>query len=121
MFSSILKPEPNPNFTRTCNLTGKRPRTIPRPRSHLSRARERSFRRSFMALKISLKRSRKLQPEERIFSLSSVTSHAAEEQGVGRNDGKADIGQGQSKDRVLVTYGRSEWEGMDKLRKVLHH
>ncbi|PSS34889.1 Chromatin modification-related protein [Actinidia chinensis var. chinensis] len=55
-----------------------------------------------------LKKSRKFQPEDRIFSLSSVTSPAAEEQGVGRNDGKTDLGQGQSKDRVLATYRRGK-------------
>ncbi|XP_057965606.1 uncharacterized protein LOC131156161 isoform X2 [Malania oleifera] len=33
-----------------------------------------------------LKRSRKFQPEDRLFSLSSVTSLAAEEQAVGRDD-----------------------------------
>ncbi|XP_058005754.1 uncharacterized protein LOC110647277 isoform X3 [Hevea brasiliensis] len=37
-----------------------------------------------------LKRSRKFQPEDRLFSLSSVTSLAAEEQAVGR-DGRWDI------------------------------
>ncbi|XP_059660359.1 uncharacterized protein LOC132306803 [Cornus florida] len=34
-----------------------------------------------------LKRSRKFQPEDRLFSLSSVTSPAAEEQAVGRDGG----------------------------------
>ncbi|XP_057459936.1 chromatin modification-related protein eaf6-like isoform X2 [Actinidia eriantha] len=56
----------------------------------------------------NLKKSRKFQPEDRIFSLSSVTSPAAEEQGVGRNDGKTNLGQGQSKDRILATYGRGK-------------
>ncbi|XP_015166072.1 chromatin modification-related protein eaf6-like isoform X2 [Solanum tuberosum] len=34
-----------------------------------------------------LKRSRKFQPEDRLFSLSSVTSPAAEEQALGRDGG----------------------------------
>ncbi|KAF8392201.1 hypothetical protein HHK36_022543 [Tetracentron sinense] len=45
----------------------------------------------------NLKRSRKFQPEDRLFSLSSVTSPAAEEQIVGRDDGRLDYGQGRSK------------------------
>ncbi|XP_010551690.1 PREDICTED: chromatin modification-related protein MEAF6 [Tarenaya hassleriana] len=45
----------------------------------------------------SAKRSRKFQPEDRIFSLSSVTSPAAEELGVGRDDGRADVGTGRLK------------------------
>ncbi|PHT86756.1 hypothetical protein T459_08862 [Capsicum annuum] len=38
-------------------------------------------------LRKSLKRSRKFQPEDRLFSLSSVTSPAAEEQALGRDGG----------------------------------
>lgn len=34
----------------------------------------------------NLKRPRKFQPEDRIFSLSSITSPAVEEEGVGRDD-----------------------------------
>ncbi|KAE8679639.1 putative inorganic phosphate transporter 1-7-like [Hibiscus syriacus] len=39
-----------------------------------------------------LKRSRKFQPEDRLFSLSSVTSPAAEEVAAGRDDGKSYYG-----------------------------
>ncbi|XP_050204224.1 uncharacterized protein LOC126654427 isoform X2 [Mercurialis annua] len=42
-----------------------------------------------------LKRSRKFQPEDRLFSLSSVTSPAAEEQAAGRDDGRSDYGVGR--------------------------
>ncbi|CAH8276714.1 unnamed protein product [Arabidopsis lyrata] len=45
----------------------------------------------------SAKRLRKFQPEDRVFSLSSVTSPAAEELGVGREDGRAELGPGRSK------------------------
>eukprot|EP00268_Persea_americana_P034456 TRINITY_DN34069_c0_g3_i1.p1 TRINITY_DN34069_c0_g3~~TRINITY_DN34069_c0_g3_i1.p1 ORF type:complete len:154 (-),score=27.84 TRINITY_DN34069_c0_g3_i1:762-1223(-) len=45
----------------------------------------------------SLKRSRKFQPEDRLFSLSSVTSPAVEEHVVGRDDGRSDFGPGRSK------------------------
>ncbi|KAL4325131.1 hypothetical protein GQ457_11G003230 [Hibiscus cannabinus] len=41
-----------------------------------------------------LKRSRKFQPEDRLFSLSSVTSPAAEEVAAGRDDGKSFYGAG---------------------------
>ncbi|XVF80980.1 hypothetical protein PTKIN_Ptkin15bG0119700 [Pterospermum kingtungense] len=44
-----------------------------------------------------LKRSRKFQPEDRLFSLSSVTSPAAEEIAAGRDDGKSDYGPGRYK------------------------
>ncbi|RZC89006.1 hypothetical protein C5167_030699 [Papaver somniferum] len=44
-----------------------------------------------------LKRSRKFQPEDRLFSLSSVTSPAVEEHMVGRDDGRSDFGLGRSK------------------------
>lgn len=56
----------------------------------------------------NLKRSRKLQPEDRIFSLSSVTSPVAEEQGVGREDGRSDIGQGRPKVGGLATNGQGK-------------
>ncbi|XP_042513275.1 uncharacterized protein LOC122088165 isoform X4 [Macadamia integrifolia] len=46
---------------------------------------------------LHLKRSRKFQPEDRLFSLSSVTSPAADEQLVGREDGRSDFGPGRSK------------------------
>ncbi|XP_047308722.1 chromatin modification-related protein MEAF6-like [Impatiens glandulifera] len=55
----------------------------------------------------NLKRSRKFQPEDRIFSLSSVTSPLADEQGLGKDDlgqvrtkgsgGLSTIGQGKPK------------------------
>ncbi|KAI3990160.1 hypothetical protein MKX01_029138 [Papaver californicum] len=45
----------------------------------------------------NLKRSRKFQPEDRLFSLSSVTSPAVEEHLVGRDDGRSDFGLGRSK------------------------
>lgn len=45
----------------------------------------------------NLKRSRKFQPEDRLFSLSSVTSPAVEEHVVGRDDGRSDFGPGRSK------------------------
>ncbi|KAH9620219.1 hypothetical protein KSS87_014446 [Heliosperma pusillum] len=44
-----------------------------------------------------LKRSRKFQPEDRLFSLSSTTSPAAEEQALGREDGRFDSGPGRYK------------------------
>ncbi|XP_015582317.2 chromatin modification-related protein MEAF6 isoform X1 [Ricinus communis] len=45
----------------------------------------------------NLKRSRKFQPEDRLFSLSSVTSPTAEELGLVRDDGRSDLGPGRSK------------------------
>ncbi|KAH9315174.1 hypothetical protein KI387_023801, partial [Taxus chinensis] len=45
----------------------------------------------------NLKRSRKFQPEDRLFSLSSVTSPVVEEHAAGRDDGRADIGSGRAK------------------------
>ncbi|XP_031252915.1 chromatin modification-related protein MEAF6 isoform X1 [Pistacia vera] len=56
----------------------------------------------------NLKRSRKLQPEDRIFSLSSVTSPAAEELGVGRDDGRSDYGPGRSKAGSLPSNGQGK-------------
>ncbi|KAI8566438.1 hypothetical protein RHMOL_Rhmol02G0040400 [Rhododendron molle] len=56
----------------------------------------------------NLKKSRKLQPEDRIFSLSSVTSPVAEEQGVGREDGRSDLGQGRPKGGGLATNGQGK-------------
>ncbi|PIN14757.1 hypothetical protein CDL12_12613 [Handroanthus impetiginosus] len=45
----------------------------------------------------NLKRSRKFQPEDRVFSLSSVTSPAVGELGVGKEDGKSDMVQGRAR------------------------
>ncbi|XP_042403508.1 chromatin modification-related protein MEAF6-like isoform X1 [Zingiber officinale] len=45
----------------------------------------------------NLKRSRKFQPEDRLFSLSSITSPAAEENVAGRDDGRSEYGPGRSK------------------------
>ncbi|ESQ56166.1 hypothetical protein EUTSA_v10026437mg [Eutrema salsugineum] len=54
----------------------------------------------------SAKRSRKFQPEDRVFSLSSVTSPAAEELGVGREDGRAELGPGRSKGGLSTGQGK---------------
>ncbi|EOA17550.1 hypothetical protein CARUB_v10005909mg [Capsella rubella] len=54
----------------------------------------------------SAKRSRKFQPEDRVFSLSSVTSPAAEELGVGREDGRAELGPGRSKGGLSTAQGK---------------
>ncbi|XP_057957542.1 chromatin modification-related protein eaf6-like isoform X1 [Malania oleifera] len=56
----------------------------------------------------NLKRSRKFHPEDRLFSLSSVTSPAVEERGVGRDDGRSDIGQGRSKGGGLPASGQGK-------------
>ncbi|XP_010650089.1 uncharacterized protein LOC100259638 isoform X2 [Vitis vinifera] len=56
----------------------------------------------------NLKRSRKFQLEDRLFSLSSVTSPAAEELGVGRDDGRSDFGQGRPKGGSLPTNGQGK-------------
>ncbi|KAK9991813.1 hypothetical protein SO802_026798 [Lithocarpus litseifolius] len=53
----------------------------------------------------NLKRSRKFQPEDRFFSLSSVTSPAAEELGFGCDDGRSDFGPGRLKGRGFPTNG----------------
>ncbi|KNA21243.1 hypothetical protein SOVF_045190 [Spinacia oleracea] len=42
-----------------------------------------------------LKRSRKFQPEDRLFSLSSITSPAAEDQALGREDARLESGPGR--------------------------
>ncbi|XP_044491734.1 chromatin modification-related protein MEAF6-like isoform X2 [Mangifera indica] len=51
-----------------------------------------------------LKRSRKFQPEDRLFSLSSVTSPAAEEQATGRDD----YGTGRSKGGGIFGNGQGK-------------
>ncbi|KAK6935054.1 Chromatin modification-related protein Eaf6 [Dillenia turbinata] len=56
----------------------------------------------------SLKRSRKLQPEDRIFSLSSVTSPLVEEHGLGRDEGRSELGQGRSKGGSVTTTGQGK-------------
>lgn len=55
----------------------------------------------------NLKRPRKFQPEDRLFSLSSVTSPVVEEQAVGREaDARMDgIGQSRSKTAALQANG----------------
>ncbi|KAL5792754.1 hypothetical protein ACOSP7_001348 [Xanthoceras sorbifolium] len=55
-----------------------------------------------------LKRSRKFQPEDRLFSLSSVTSPAAEEQAVGRDDGRSDFGPVRSKGGSIYASGQGK-------------
>ncbi|KAJ8768407.1 hypothetical protein K2173_021560 [Erythroxylum novogranatense] len=60
----------------------------------------------FVALSKSgsnLKRSRKLQPEDRIFSLSSITSPAAAELGVNHDDGRSGFSPGLLKGGPLPT------------------
>ncbi|QCE06392.1 chromatin modification-related protein MEAF6 isoform X1 [Vigna unguiculata] len=55
-----------------------------------------------------LKRSRKFQPEDRLFSLSSVTSPAAEELAAGRDDGRSDYGPGRSKGGGIYANGQGK-------------
>ncbi|KAH1227463.1 hypothetical protein AAZV13_10G033800 [Glycine max] len=55
-----------------------------------------------------LKRSRKFQPEDRLFSLSSVTSPAAEELAAGRDDGRPDYGPGRSKGGGIYANGQGK-------------
>ncbi|KAG6475115.1 chromatin modification-related protein MEAF6-like [Zingiber officinale] len=45
----------------------------------------------------NLKRSRKFQPEDRLFSLSSITSPAAEENVAGRDEARSEHGPGRFK------------------------
>ncbi|XAR57427.1 hypothetical protein NMG60_11025569 [Bertholletia excelsa] len=70
----------------------------------------------------NLKRSRKFQPEDRIFSLSSVTSPAAEEQGPGRDDGRSDLGPGRPKGVGFLNNGQGKPKkgrpGQRDLKKV---
>ncbi|KAH1216539.1 hypothetical protein GmHk_13G037405 [Glycine max] len=55
-----------------------------------------------------LKRSRKFQPEDRLFSLSSVTSPAAEDLAAGRDDGRPDYGPGRSKGGGIYANGQGK-------------
>ncbi|KAI4301104.1 hypothetical protein L6164_034418 [Bauhinia variegata] len=55
-----------------------------------------------------LKRSRKFQPEDRLFSLSSVTSPAAEEIAAGRDDGRSEFGPGRSKGGGIYANGQGK-------------
>ncbi|KAB1200933.1 Chromatin modification-related protein MEAF6 [Morella rubra] len=55
-----------------------------------------------------LKRSRKFQPEDRLFSLSSVTSPAAVELAAGRDDGRSDFGPGRSKGGGIYANGQGK-------------
>ncbi|XP_008810725.1 chromatin modification-related protein MEAF6-like [Phoenix dactylifera] len=57
---------------------------------------------------INLKRSRKFQPDDRIFSSSSVTSPAVEEHIVGRDDGRADYGAGRLKGGYTPANGQGK-------------
>ncbi|KAM6592217.1 hypothetical protein CsatA_014822 [Cannabis sativa] len=54
------------------------------------------------------KRSRKFQPEDRLFSLSSVTSPAAEEIAAARDDGRSDFGPGRSKGGGIYANGQGK-------------
>ncbi|GKV01887.1 hypothetical protein SLE2022_208240 [Rubroshorea leprosula] len=55
-----------------------------------------------------LKRSRKFQPEDRLFSLSSVTSPAAEEIAASRDDGRSDFGPSRSKGGGFYANGQGK-------------
>uniref|UniRef100_A0A0D6R792 Chromatin modification-related protein MEAF6 n=1 Tax=Araucaria cunninghamii TaxID=56994 RepID=A0A0D6R792_ARACU len=56
----------------------------------------------------NLKRSRKFQPEDRLFSLSSGTSPAVDEHAAGRDDGRADAGPGRSKATGMPANGQGK-------------
>ncbi|ONK66307.1 uncharacterized protein A4U43_C06F6340 [Asparagus officinalis] len=56
----------------------------------------------------NMKRSRKFQPEDRLFSLSSVTSPAVEEHAVGRDDGRSDYGSSRSKGGSFFANGQGK-------------
>ncbi|KDP40331.1 hypothetical protein JCGZ_02329 [Jatropha curcas] len=56
----------------------------------------------------NIKRSRKFQPEDRLFSMSSVTSPAAEELSLGCHDGRSDFGPGRFKCGTLPANGQGK-------------
>ncbi|GMI76125.1 hypothetical protein like AT4G14385 [Hibiscus trionum] len=69
-----------------------------------------------------LKRSRKFQPEDRLFSLSSVTSPAAEEVAAGRDDGKSFYGAGRPKGGGYFANGQGKpKKGRAREAKRLRH
>ncbi|KAL3506134.1 hypothetical protein ACH5RR_031516 [Cinchona calisaya] len=56
----------------------------------------------------NLKRSKKFQLEDRVFSLSSVTSPATEELGAGQEDGRSDLGQVRAKGGGIAINGQGK-------------
>ncbi|XVF32399.1 hypothetical protein REPUB_Repub17cG0078900 [Reevesia pubescens] len=68
-----------------------------------------------------LKRSRKFQPEDRLFSLSSVTSPAAEEIASGRDDGRSDYGPGRYKGGYFANGQGKPKKGRAREAKRMRH
>ncbi|XWS36423.1 hypothetical protein CRYUN_Cryun20dG0084800 [Craigia yunnanensis] len=70
-----------------------------------------------------LKRSRKFQPEDRLFSLSSITSPAAEEVAAGRDaDGKSYYGPGRYKAGGYFANGQGKpKKGRSRETKRMRH